>query len=114
MLIISSTVSYIITNNMMSSESQSKVINELKHQASSLDGWLEKQEAIVSDVASFSASFAPTPEQLQRMLAAACTSSGGTVYSAYLSYLVNVTIFNTDIELPPEFIVMERGWYKDA
>ena len=114
MLIISSTVSYIITNNMMSSESQSKVINELKHQASSLDGWLEKQEAIVSDVASFSASFAPTPEQLQRMLAAACTSSGGTVYSAYLAYPVNVTIFNTDIELPPEFIVMERGWYKDA
>lgn len=114
MLIISSTVSYIITNNMMSSESQSKVINELKHQASSLDGWLDKQEAIVSDVASFSASFAPTPEQLQRMLAAACTSSGGTVYSAYLAYPVNVTIFNTDIELPPEFIVMERGWYKDA
>ena len=114
MLIISSLVSYFITNNMVSEESQSKVINELKHQSSSLDGWLDKQEAIISDVATFSASFAPTPEQLQRMLIAARESSGGTVYSAYLAYPVNITIFDTDIELPPEFVVMERGWYKDA
>lgn len=114
MLMISSIVSYVIANNMVLSESQSKVVNELKHQSSVLDGWLDKQEAIVSDIATFSASFAPAPEQLQKMLAAACESSGGTVYSAYLAYPTNITVFNTDIELPPEFIVMERGWYKDA
>ena len=38
MLIISSTVSYIFSNNMVSAESRSKVINELTHQSSSLDG----------------------------------------------------------------------------
>ncbi|MBP1562867.1 MAG: hypothetical protein J6C38_04045 [Oscillospiraceae bacterium] len=114
MLMISSVVSFVISNNLVTSESKSKVINELKHQSSVLDGWLDKQEAIISDVSKFSASFAPTPEQLQRMLAAACESSGGTVYSAYLAYPVNVTIFNTDIELPPEFDVTVRGWYKDA
>lgn len=113
-LIISSSVSFIFAYNMVSEESNEKVINELKHQASQLDSWIEKQEVAVSDVANFSASFSPTAEQLQKMLVAACENSDGTIYSSYLSYPSNTTYFNVDITLPPDFVVMERGWYKDA
>lgn len=113
-LIISSAVSYIFAYNMVSEERSEKVINELKHQASMLDSWIEKQEVAVSDIANFSASFIPTKEQLQKMLVSACENSDGTIYSSYLSYPTNTTIFNVDITLPPDFIVMERGWYKDA
>ncbi len=114
MLIISSTVSYIMTYKMVSAESQAKIINELKHQASGLDGWLEKQQAIVTDVANFSASFDPKRSEVQKILISACETSNGTMYASYISYPFNVTVFNTDIELPPDFVVMERGWYKDA
>ena len=113
-LIISSSVSFIFAYNMVSEESNEKVINELKHQASQLDSWIEKQEVAVSDIANFSASFSPTAEQLQKMLIAACENSDGTIYSSYLSYPSNITYFNVDITLPPDFVVMERGWYKDA
>lgn len=114
MLIISSVVSYIITYTMVSNESQAKVINELKHQAAGLDGWLEKQEAIVADVAKFSSSFSPEKNDVQKMLKAACETSEGTMYAAYVAYPVNVTIFNDDTVLPADFVVMERGWYKAA
>ncbi|MGN0684283.1 MAG: methyl-accepting chemotaxis protein [Oscillospiraceae bacterium] len=114
MLIISSVVSYLIAYKMVSSESEAKIINELSHQATKLDGWLDTQEAIVTDVAKFSASFNPQKDDLQKILKAACETSDGTMYAAYLAYPINVTIFNDDTELPPDFIVMERGWYKDA
>ncbi len=114
MLIVSSTVSYIMTYKMVSAESQAKIINELEHQASGLDGWLEKQQAIVTDVANFSASFDPKRSEVQKILISACETSNGTMYASYISYPFNVTVFNTDIELPPDFVVMERGWYKDA
>ncbi len=114
MLIVSSVVSYVITYRMVSVESQAKIIHELEHQASGLDGWLEKQQAIVTDVVNFSAAIDPEKDELQQMLIAACETSGGTMYASYLSYPINVTVFNTDIELPPDFVVMERDWYKDA
>ncbi len=114
MLIVSSTVSYIMTYKMVSAESQAKIIHELEHQASGLDGWLEKQQAIVTDVANFSASFDPGKDDMQKILISACETSHGTMYASYISYPINVTIFNTDIELPPDFVVMERGWYIDA
>lgn len=113
-LIISSVVSYVTAYKMVSSESEAKIINELSHQASRLDGWLDKQQAIVSDVAKFSASFNPENNDLQKILKAACETSDGTMYASYLAYPINVTVFNDDTELPPDFIVMERGWYKDA
>ena len=114
MLIISSVVSYIITYTMVSKESEDKIINELKHQASGLDGWLDKQQAIVSDIATFSAAFEPDKREIQSILQAACDRSNGTMYSAYVAYPINLTYFNTDIELPDDFIVTERGWYKQA
>ncbi len=114
MLIVSSTVSYIMTYKMVSDESRAKIINELEHQASGLDGWIEKQQAIVTDVANFSASFNPNKDEIQKILIAACETSNDTMYTSYISYPTNVTIFNTDIELGPDFIAMERGWYIDA
>lgn len=114
MIMISSLVSYVITYNMVSEESQMKIINELKHQALGLDGWIEKQQAIVSDVANFTASCDPDKENVQKILNAACSSSEGTMYDAYVAYPENITYFTKDIELPPDFVVMERGWYKAA
>ncbi len=114
MLIVSSTVSLVTTYRMISSESSSKIINKLKHQASGLHGWLEKQEAIVTDIANFSASFNPNNDEAKKILKAACETSDGTMFASYISYPTNITIFNNDTVLPPDFVVMERGWYRDT
>lgn len=114
MITISSLVGYVITYSMVSEESQMKIINELKHQALGLDGWIEKQQAIVSDVANFTASCEPDKENVQKILNAACSGSEGTMYDAYVAYPENITYFTKDIELPPDFVVMERGWYQAA
>lgn len=111
-LMISSFVGFFVSRDMVFSESEEKVINELKYQSSILDGWIEKQQIIVSDIASFSASFHPNETEIREMLVAACEGSDGVMYSSYISYPENITYFdNADIELPPDFIVMERGWY---
>lgn len=90
MLIISSTVSFVTTYRMVS------------------------QEAIVTDIANFSASFNPNNDEIKKILKAACETSDGTMFTSYISYPTNTTIFDNDTVLPPDFVVMERGWYKDA
>ena len=114
MITISSLVGYVVTYNMVSEESQMKIINELKHQALGLDGWIEKQQTIISDVANFTAVSQPEKQDIQKMLNAACLDSSGTMYDAYVAYPENITYFTQDIELPPDFVVMERDWYKAA
>lgn len=114
MLIISSAVSYVITYNMVSSESEAKIINELKHQASVLDDWIERQEAIISDVAAVTASMKPDATDLVTILQAACDNSNGIMFTSYVSYPHNETHFNVPTELPADFVAMERGWYIDA
>ncbi len=114
MLIISSTVSYLITYNMVSNESEAKIINELKHQAAVLDDWLEKQEVIVSDVAAITASLKPDVSDLVTVLQAACDNSGGIMFTSYVSYPRNETHFNVPTELPAEFDATQRSWYLDA
>lgn len=114
MLIISSAVSYVITYNMVSSESEAKIINELKHQASVLDDWIERQEAIISDIAAVTAALKPDTADLVSILQASCDNSNGIMFTAYVSYPRNETHFNVPTELPADFDATQRGWYIDA
>ncbi|MGN0665073.1 MAG: methyl-accepting chemotaxis protein [Huintestinicola sp.] len=112
--IITSSITFISAKNSVEEESRSKIINALKAASNDIDSWIYSQEENIRSCGSTIAAINADKPTTQRILQITRENSGGAVYEAYMAYPENVTIFTTDVDLPPEFDVTKRQWYLDA
>ena len=113
-MIITSAVTYICAKGAVETEMSGKIVNALKAASNDIDGWISAQEENIRSSGSTIAAIEADKPTAQKILSIARENSNGAVYEAYMAYPENVTIFTTEVELPPEFDVTKRGWYLDA
>lgn len=113
-MIITSAVTFVAAKNAVETELSGKIVNALKAASNDIDGWISAQEENIRSCGSTIAAIEADKPTTQRILQIARENSGGAVYEAYMAYPENVTIFTTEVDLPPEFDVTKRGWYLDA
>ena len=113
-MIITSAVTFISAKDAVLTETGGKILNALKAASNDIDGWISAQEENISSSGNTIAAIEADKPTTQKILQIARENSGGAVYEAYMAYPQNVTIFTSDVELPPDFDVTKRSWYLDA
>ena len=113
-MIVTSAVTFIAAKNAVETETSSKIINALKASSNDIDGWISAQEENIRSCGATIAAIEADKPTTQRILQIARENSEDAVYEAYMAYPENVTIFTTEVDLPPEFDVTKRSWYLDA
>ncbi|MGN0587165.1 MAG: methyl-accepting chemotaxis protein [Oscillospiraceae bacterium] len=113
-MIISALSGYIISRQIIYTESEKRITSDISYEAGNMDSWITEQETNILYAARTVASVKPDSSDVQQLMITTKNNSGGVAYECYTAYPENRTIFTTDVDLPADFDVTKRDWYLTA